>query len=71
MKGRLVQLDFSAALDRVSQHGLLYKQRYICVEGQFMFVVSKFLSDRMQRVRLDGNVCALVDVVSGCPRVAF
>ena len=33
MKGRLVQLDFSAAFDRVSHRGLLYKLRSIGVGG--------------------------------------
>ena len=40
MKGRLVQLDFSAAFDRVSHRGLLYKLRSIGVGGQFLSIVS-------------------------------
>ena len=58
-RGRLVQLDFSAAFDRVSHGGVLY---------QFLFIVSEFLGDRQHRMRLDGKVCASVDVVSGLPR---
>ena len=45
MEGRLVQLEFSAAFDRVSHHGLLYKLRSIGVRGQFLSRVSQFLSD--------------------------
>ena len=51
--GRLVQLHFSAAFDVVSHCGLL----------QFLFIVSEFLSDRRQRVRLDGKVSESVNVV--------
>ena len=63
MKGRLVQLVFLAAFDRVNYHGLLYKLRSIGVAGQFLTIVSKFLSDRRQRVRLNTKVRALVNVV--------
>ena len=30
-----------------------------------MSIVSEFLSDRRQRVRMDGKICASIDVVSG------
>ena len=50
MEGKLVPLDFSAAFDRVSQCGLLYKLRCICVGRQFLSMVSEFLSDRRQCV---------------------
>ena len=65
MEGRLVQLDFSAAFDRVSHRGLLYKLKAIGVAGQFLSVVSQFLSDRRQRVRLNDKVRESADVVSG------
>ena len=45
MEGRLVQLDFSAAFDRVSLRGLQYKLRSIDVGGQLLSIVSEFLSD--------------------------
>ena len=61
MEGRLVQLDFSAAFDRIIHCDLLYKLRSIGVGVQFLFIVSEFLSDRRQRVRLDGKVGASVN----------
>ena len=64
MKGRLVKLDFSAAFDRVSPGGLLYKLRSVGVGGQFLAIVSEFHSDRRQHVRLDGKIRASVNVVS-------
>ena len=65
MEERLIQLDFSAAFDRVTQCGLLYKLRSIDVGEQFLPLVSKSLSDRRQLVRLNGKASASVNVVSG------
>ena len=42
LRGRLVQLEFSAAFDRGS---LLYKLRSIGVEGQFSSIESEFLNE--------------------------
>ena len=65
MKGTLVQLDFSAALVSVSHRRLLHKLRFIGIGRQFWFIVSQFLSDRKQHVRLDGKISVSVAVVSG------
>ena len=70
MKGTLVHLDFSAAYDRITHRGLFYKQRSISVGGQFLSMVSQFLSDRTQRVRLEGKVRASVNVVAGVPQAS-
>ena len=43
---RLVQLNFSAAFDRVSHCDLLCKLRSIGVEGRFLSIVSEFLTKR-------------------------
>ena len=67
MEGRLVQLDLSAAFDRVSHSGLLYKLRSIGVGGQFLSIVSQFLSDN-KRVHLDGKTNVSDDVVSWVPQ---
>ena len=67
MNRRLVQFDFSAAFDKVNHCGLLYKLWSIFIGGQFLSIASQFLSDRMQRVRLDGKVNVSVSVVSGVP----
>ena len=64
IEGKSVQLNFSCAFDRIGHHSLLYNLRSIGVGGQFLFIVSKCLSDRRQRERLDGKVSALADVVS-------
>ena len=65
MDGRLDQLDLSAAFYMVSHCGLLYKLMPLDVEGPLLPIVSKFLSDRRQQVRLNGKVSTSVDRVSG------
>ena len=61
-------MDFSAAVNRVSHSGLLYKVKSIGVGGQFLSIVSKFLSDRRQRERLVRMVSASVGMVSEVPQ---
>ena len=65
MERRLVQLNFSAAFDRVSHYSLLYKLRFIAVGGQILPIVLEFLIDRRQRSRLDGKVSTSGNLVSG------
>ena len=48
MESNIVQLDFSAAFDRVSHTGLLFKLKSIGVGGSVLFICSEFLSDRRQ-----------------------
>ena len=67
----VVQLDFSAAFDRVNHCDLLHKMISIGVGGQFLSIVLEFLCDKRQRVRLDGKVSASVDVVSRVPEGSF
>ena len=61
---RLVQLDFSAAFDKIGHCDSLYKLRSIGIGGQFLSIVSELLSARKQSVRLDCKVNASVDLVS-------
>ena len=67
-EGRLVQIDFSAAFDRVNHKGLIYKLQLYGVGGSFLSILSEFLSNRTQRVALDGCLSNTVDVVSGVPQ---
>jgi hypothetical protein len=65
---RLVQLDFSAAFDRVSHTGLLYRLQCLGVGDRFLGVCREFLSGRKQKVVVDGSSSGAVDVVSGVPQ---
>ena len=65
----LVQIDISAAFDRVNHGGLVFKLwKTGIVGGLILKVFQYFLSSRTQRVKVDG-VCSLsIDVVSGVPQ---
>ena len=61
----IVHLEFSAAFDRASHRGLSYKLKSIGVRGQFLPIISEFLRNRRQSVRLPSKVSASINVVSG------
>ena len=48
MESYIVQLDFSAAFDRVSHSGLLFKLKTIGVGGSVLSICTEFLTDRRQ-----------------------
>ena len=52
---RGVFLDFSKAFDKVSHDGLLYKLRRMGICGEYLGLIDLFLSDRFQRVLLNGQ----------------
>ena len=64
----VVQLDFSAAFDQVSHCGLLFKLRNASISGLILAVLSDFLSERTQIVKLDGVHSSVVNVVSNVPQ---
>ena len=61
---RILQIDFSAAIDRVNHLGILYKLCYVGIGGSVLSILTQFLSDRSQQVRVDGCRSKLVNVVS-------
>ena len=64
----LVQIDFSAAFNRVNHGGLVFKLREAGVGGLILKVFQNFLSSRTQRVKVDGLCSSTIDVVSGVPQ---
>ena len=67
-EGRLVQLDFSAAFDRVNHLGILYKLCSVGVGGSVLSVLTQFLTARSQYVVVDGVRSERFDLVSGVPQ---
>ena len=65
MESYIVQLDFSAAFDRVSNSGLLFKLKSFCVCGNVLPICRQFLFDRKQRVMVDGATSEWIPIVSG------
>ena len=67
----LVQIDFSAAFERVNHGGLVCKLREAGVGGLILKVFQNLLSSRTQRVNVDGVwFSSRIDVESGVPQVS-
>ena len=66
-EARIVQIEFSAAFDRVNHQGILFKLCFVGVGGSVLSVLTQFLSNRSQYVVVDGCRSKLVNVVSGVP----
>ena len=59
---RGVFLDISKAFDRVWREGLLYKLTCMGIDGSFLKLVESFLSNRYQRVVLNGQASSWAGV---------
>ena len=66
-EARILQIDFSAAFDRVNHQGILHKLSSVGIGGSVLFVLMQFLSNRSHYVLVDGCRSTLVNVVSGVP----
>ena len=64
-EARIVQIDISAAFDRVNHLGILNKLCSVGIGGSILSILTKFLSNRSQQVMVDGCRSRLVNVVSG------
>ena len=65
---RAVFLDISRAFDRVWHAGLIFKLQQIGIEGEIISILSSFLSDREQRVILDGQFSDWAKIEAGVPQ---
>ena len=63
-----MQIDFSAAFDRVNHLGILSKVFSVGIGGSFLSILAQFLSNPSQQVMVDGCRSKLVNVVSGVPQ---
>ena len=70
-KARIVQIDFSAALDMVNHLGILYKLCSVGIGGSVLSILTQFLSNRSQQVMVDDCQSKLINIVSGERRVVF
>ena len=60
-----MQIDLSAAFDRVNHLGIVYKLCSVAIGGSVLSILTQFLSNRSQQVMVDGCLGKLVNVVSG------
>ena len=64
----IVQLDFRAAFDKVGHSGLTFKLKSISVGGGVLSICREFLSNRRQRVVVDGATSEWIPNVYGVPQ---
>ena len=62
-----MQIDFSAAFDRVNHQGILYMLCSVGIGGSVLPILTQFLSNRLLHDMVDGCRSKLIDVVSGVP----
>ena len=63
-----MQIDFSAAFDRVNHLCILYKLCSVGIGGSILSILTQFLSNRSQQVMVNGCRSKLVNDVSGVPQ---
>ena len=64
-----MQIDFSAAFDRVNHLGILYKLCSVGIGSSVLSnILTQFLSNRSQQVMVDGCRSKLINGVSGVPQ---
>ena len=65
---RALFLDISKAFDRVWHKGLLYKIKNFGIEGKLFNLIESFLSDRYQRVTINGQTSNWLPIKAGVPQ---
>ena len=65
---RAVFLDLSKAFDKVWHKGLTFKLKRCGINGPFLHILENYLSNRKQRVVLNGQESEWVDINSGVPQ---
>ena len=65
---RSVFLDISKAFDNVWHEGLIYKIKSMGISGGLLNLLENFLSDRYQRVVLNGQTSSWTPVLAGVPQ---
>ena len=65
---RSVFLDISKAFDKALHKGLIFKLSQNNISGNLLVILSDILSDRKQRIVLNGQKSTRENVVAGVPR---
>ena len=65
-----MQIDFSAAFDRVNHQGILYNLSCVGIRCSVLSILTQFLSTRSQQAMVDGCRSKLANVLSGVPQAS-
>ena len=65
MESYIVKLDFSTEFDTMSHSGLLFKLKSIGVGFRMLSIWREFISNRRQRIVVDGATIEWIQIVSG------
>ena len=68
---RSVFLDISKAFDKVWHEGVISKLKQNGISGDLLNILTDFLSNRKQRVVLNGQVSTWTSVNAGVPQGSF
>ena len=68
METRAIFLDISKAFDKVWHKGLIYKLRQYGFTGNLLALLTDFLSNRKQRVGLNGQHSSWTNIKAGGPQ---
>ena len=68
LETRGVFLDISKAFDRVWHEGLLYKLKSYGISGPLLILIKSFLTNRFQRVVLNGQTSNWKNILAGVPQ---
>ena len=61
-------LDFKKAFDKVNHNGLLYKLNEMGIKDKTLMWIKSFITNRKQRVRVNGSYSLWAEVTSGVPQ---
>ena len=65
---RVFFLDITKAFDRVWHKGLLHKLKTIGISGNLLNWFANYLSNRKQRVVINGKMSSYLNVTAGVPQ---
>ena len=66
-----MQIDISAAFDRVNHQGILFMLCSVGIEGCVLSMRTQFLLNLLQHFMMDGHRRKLVDVLAAAPQGVF
>ena len=64
----VIYIDFCKAFDKVTQRRLLKKMQQYGIKGKVLNCVKEFLTDRQQRVTVNGSKSSCINITSGIPQ---